>query len=263
MKLKLTFLLLASVFFVSCGMPKIFNIPSDSYILETYSPTVPIPNSVSGTMEIATSNLSILSDLSDSHTTGPSLMFFYSISGESLDTYFSNVREIFREQFKTKIKKEPFGLSNPKYQELIFKNLDDGKKVSLYGFTGEGGKHFTVPEYILSTNSSNNPKLDHFTLEAKQDLQNNSQYYVQLTVGQDSPPGSFQPSSINLLGLNNSLFFTKNEDIINHQTGEYDYLPDAASEIYLNIFCAFSITGNFANSFWSTLEYLGQIKLPF
>lgn len=262
MKMKLTLLLLVSVFFcilVSCGMPTVFNL--DSYSLQEVEPT--IPNSVKGSLAITSSDPSVLSFLSDPDTIGPSLMFFYMVSSESLDPPTTEtVISEFQSKFYSYVKKEPFGINNPEYHELIYKTLSDDKKVSLYGFTGLGNKKFSYPEYILSTNSQSNPEQCTFTLQAKLVPGQTTHYYVTLSVDSDSLPGSFQPTSIDLYGFEGASFLTDKDEISKIKTGEYGFLLDGTTKIYLNVFCAFSISGNFTNTFWSSLTYLGKIELP-
>jgi hypothetical protein len=261
--MKLTFLLLASVFFVSCGMPTIFNLSTSEYSLQSIDN--PNTDAVSGSLSISTTNATSISTIIDSETKGPSLMFFYTISGSDLSTFpFSTtIENALIDTFSTKIKKEPFGLNNPIYHELVYTTTSDQIKVSLYEFKGINNLKFTLPNLILTGNSNGSiPKLDSFTLKARPTAVDSSRYYIELTVNTDTPSGSFTPTSVDLFDFEGFPFFTQSDDISSNESGEYSYFPVGSSGLFLNIFCAFSISGNFTNIFWSTLTSLGQIELP-
>jgi len=261
MKMKLTFLLLASVFFVSCGMPTIFNLSTSEYSYQSIANAS--SDSISGSFEITTADPDTIATIEDSETNGPSLMFFYTISGSDLSLNYSinAIKGALVTAFSSKVKKEPFGVNDPIYNELVFTTID-GITVALYEFRGINNQKFGFPNQILTGNSSTTvPKLNSFTLQAKPTTADPSRYYIQLKVDTDTPLGSFTPTPVDLYDFEGAPFLTDSDDFPVGQS-EYSYLPDAASEIYLNIFSAFSITGDFTNIFWSTLNYIGQIKLP-
>lgn len=262
MRMKLTFLLLASVFFVSCGMPTIFNLTSGEY---TFQPVVNSnADSFSSSFTITSTDTSTITTLLDSQTTGPSLMFFYTISGSDDSAYpISSLCNTFIGEFNAKVKKKPFGINNPTYHELVFKALGDDTFARLYEFKGIGDKKFTLPTMILLGNSSTVvPRIDKFTFQAIPTTTDTSQYYISLTVDTDFPLGSFTPIAIDLYNFEGNPFLTKQDEISASQTGEYVFLPDGATELYLNIFCSFTVSGDFTNIFWSNLVYLDKIKLP-
>lgn len=263
MKLKLTLLLLASVFFVGCGMPTIFNLSSGEYSYQTIAN--PSTDSISGSLTITTTDASNKAILIDAQTSGPSLMFLYTISGSdlSLDYSMNAIRGTLIDGFSSKVKKEPFGVNNPVYHELIYKTLPDDTKVSLYEFKGTSNQKFGFPNQIVTGKApAVVPKLDSFTLQAKKTVSDATRYYLELKVDTATPGGSFTPTPVDLYGFEGLPFLTKPEDISGNTTGEYAYLPDGTSEIYLNIFSAFSVSGDFTNIFWSSLHYIGQIRLP-
>lgn len=261
MKMKLTFLLVASVFFVSCGMPTVFNLNTGEYFFQMDSNSS--EDTISSSFKITTSNPAITSTIIDSKTQGPSLMFFYTISDSNTSNYtIGEIKDALISAFSTKIKKEPFGINNPIYHELVFKKIDEEKKVSLYEFKGFNNKKFSLPDLILTGNSNTVvPKLDSFTLQAKPTA-DTSRYYIELNVVTADPTNSFTPISVDLYGFEGKPFFSNQDDIPSGEPGEYVYLPTGASEVYLNIFSAFSVLGDFTNIYWSELNYIGQIKLP-
>ncbi len=168
MKMKLTLLLLVSVFFVSCGMPTIFNLSTSEYSLKSIDNSD--SDAISGSLEITSTDTTSIATLLDSETKGPSLMFFYTISGSDLSAFpFSTtIENALITTFSTKIKKEPFGLNNPIYHELVYTTTSDQIKVPLYEFKGINNQKFTFPNLILTGNSASSiPKLNSFTLQAK------------------------------------------------------------------------------------------------
>lgn len=241
-------------------MPTIFNLREYSF----QSVANPSSDAFSSSFQITTTDSDTIATLLDSDTKGPSLMFFYTISGsDSSDFPINNIKGTLVNEFSAKVKKEPFGVNNPIYHELVFKKLSDDTKVSLYEFKGFNNQKFSFPNMILKGNSTIVvPKIQQFTVQAKPTSSDPSRYYIELKVITDNPSGSFTPTSVDLYSFEGSSFLSKSEDILACQTGEYVYLPDGASDIYLNIFCAFTVTGDFTNIFWSNLTFLDQIKLP-
>ena len=261
MKMKLTFLLLVSVFFVSCGMPTIFNI-SGEYSFQTVGNSN--EDSFSSSFKITTTDSDTIDTLLDPSTKGPSLMFFYTISGADDSAYpNTSIYNTLITEFSSKIKKEPFGINNAVYHELIFKTLSDDKIVRLYEFKGINDQKFTFPDFVIKGNSiSSVPKIDKFTIQAIPNTPDTSQYYIRLTVDLDDPNDSFTPATINLYDFEGGNFLSNPDDISTNSSGQYVFLPDGANEIYLNVYCAFTVTGDFTNIYWSNLVYLDQIKLP-
>ena len=264
MKMKLTLLLLASVFFVSCGMPTIFNLTSGEYYFQQIEN--PTSGAISSSFKLtnADTDPDTIATLLDSKTQGPSLMFFYTISGSNLSTDYTigAIQGALVSAFSSHVKKEPFGVNNPIYHELVYKTLDD-TKVSLYEFKGTDNQKFGFPNLILTGKDPTVvPKLDSFTLQAIPTTADPSRYYIELRVDTEIPSNSFTPTPVDLYGFEGSSFVTNPNDISSSLSGEYVYLPDGASEIFLNIFSAFSVLGDFTNIYWSELNYIGQIKLP-
>ncbi|MBI9093302.1 MAG: hypothetical protein JEY71_00320 [Sphaerochaeta sp.] len=274
MKMKLTFLLLASVFFVSCGMPTIFNLSTSEYSLQS------IDNSdtdkVEGNLAMQLNAGPNFDLLEDSSVEGPSLMFFYTFGGELATSYdlTSSIGTIQSEFKRTFIKNtyEGIPVSNPNELLSITKNTD---KIFLYGVNNSAGTNFNASgQYVLysqnlPSKTANLAALDSFSL-TKTDLVTPANTY---TLDLSRTKASTSPAFIsNATAPLNKLYafdgqpFTSSRSAVQNKIDdpnnhEYNYVGDNPSNIQIHLFAAFFIAGPFSNYFWSDLLYLGAIPI--
>ncbi|MDD3903790.1 MAG: hypothetical protein PHO09_08955 [Sphaerochaeta sp.] len=264
MKMNKTILLLVSVFFCilvtqSCGIPVLVNLTTSEYTLSKMTPT--IDSSVAGTLSINVLNENTEALLQDQDTIGPSLMFFYALSGNASEYPIGNIQTGLINAFSTKHINKPYGIAVSDPEEVVSYPSTD-PKVYLYGFNDIGKQNFTAPEYILWTDDAVNADLDDFTLTAEKMTDDETAYKIKLSYTQNSSSGTFHSNSTELFSFEGKPFVTSVESINARTSQEYLYTETNPSDVYLNIFCAFYISGHFTNQFWSPLVYLGQIKLP-
>ncbi|MGB4408264.1 MAG: hypothetical protein WBI82_15500 [Sphaerochaeta sp.] len=285
MKMKLTFLLLASVFFVSCGMPTIFNPSLSEYTFSKTSPD-PVTTFVQGKLSMHLDPSGPNYDLLEgTDTKGPSLMFFYTFDNPNDIAYTLSSNEISdiilkfaSEYIKNAYDGIPVVPSNEilsvKFTDTI-SNLE--KNVYLYGMSTQGAStQFTArDQYVLfEKNQRNGASLDPFTL-TKVDIGSPATgcilnlTYTDITSSStfisNAPSGDLyafdgQPFSLIKENIQNKI-----KDANNH---EYDYLGEqesvggnAPESVRLHLFAAFFISGNFSNNFWSKLIHLGAIPI--
>lgn len=284
MKMKLTFLLLASVFFVSCGMPTIFAPSPSEYTLS--SPATETLNAVQGKFALNLGSGPTYDLLIDPATKGPSLMFFYTFDNENELSYtlssieISSILQKFASEF---VKNKYDGIPVNASKEILSVKFTDAndtsleKNVYLYGLSPQGiGNHFNAAnQYVLyAENQHNNVSLDPFTL-GKTDLGSPvTEYSLKLT-WTDFPATIFKS---NVAPLNElyaydgqpfSMIKTKIQDKIKDSNNhEYEYLgikevmaDNPPPTIRLHLFVAFFISGEFSNNFWSNLIHLGAIPI--
>ena len=284
MKMKLTFLLLASVFFVGCGMPVIFAPSPSEYTLS--SPATETSNSVQGKFALNLGSGPTYDLLTHPATKGPSLMFFYTFDNGNELAYTLSSNEInsiinkFASEFvKNKYDGIPVNVSK-EILSVKFTDANDTsleKNVYLYGLSPQGiGNHFNAAsQYVLyAENQHNGVSLDPFGLE-KTDLGSPDTDYMLKLTWTDTPATTFksnvapsnelyafdgQPFSMIITKVQNKI-----KDANNH---EYEYLgvkeviaDNPPSTIRLHLFAAFFISGEFSNNFWSNLIHLGAIPI--
>jgi len=284
MKMKLTFLLLASVFFVSCGMPTIFNPNSSEY---TFLKTTidPVTTLVQGKliMDLDSSgpNYELLEN---SDTKGPSLMFFYTFDdGNDINyTLTSSQIGIIASKFKEEYVKNNYdGIPVDASKEILSITINDSvnnnKEVYLYGVSplGVSNKFTATDQYVLFAEfQRNGASLDPFTL-TKTDSGSPVTGYTLVLNDKTTPSLTFKSNaepSNKLYTFDGESFSlekkTIQNKIINSSNHEYDYLgQNENSEIIvpdlirIHLFAAFFISGNFSNNFWSNLIHLGAIPI--
>ena len=272
MKLKVMFLLVASVFFVSCGMPTIFAPSTSEYTLAKTSPD-PGDDNVKGKLSMNLTNPGpTYTLLEDSETKGPSLMFFYTFDNEEDLSKPINPSD-FVSAFSTKYVKNNFdGIPIEGSKEILSVKRDE-KETFLYGLSRKGVNNtFNAKEqYILFAQSDGNrAKLDPFIL--KLDV-TGSEYVINLDWNDtSSPPTLFDTnaqsaspgSGYNLYAFDGEPFPLDNGEIITKKSTdnhEYDYVEVTTKKIKLHLFAAFFISGPFSNFFWSKLVHLGSIPI--
>ena len=265
MKMKLTFLLLASVFFVSCGMPTIFAPSTSEYTLLKTTPDT-ATTYVQGKldMHLAPGPTHVL--LSDSSTKGPSLMFFYAFGGaEASENQFINEASYLTSNFRTEFMANGYEgkvIGNP--SKLVSTGSGD-KKAYLYGVNNGSGTQFkAISQYVLyAQDHGASASLDSFTL-TKTDIGTPEQgYTLNLTWIENASPPTFVSNAIGdkLYAFDGKPFPLLKTDIENSTSGEYDFVKDDLSGLQIHLFAAFFISGPFSNYFWSKLEYLGAIPI--
>ena len=215
MKMKLTFLLLASVFFVSCGMPTIFApSPSEYTLLKTTPESA--TTYVQGKMAMhINSNLPTYSLLADSSAKGPALMFFYAFGGiDASENEFVNEPSYLISAFRNEFMHNGYEgkvVGNP---SKLVSTGTEGNKVFLYGVNTKTASNFNAnDQYVLHANAinqGNKAALDTFKL-TKTDIGTPEQgYTLDLTwqEGPLSPPFASNASSGDkLMLLMENLFF--------------------------------------------------------
>jgi len=270
MKLKLTFLLLASVFFVSCGMPTIFAPSTSEYTLQKEPPFN--PDSVEGKLEMRLSAGPNYDLLENSETKGPSLMFFYTFDSGIDSEYQLTPYELtytMPSKFKQAFNKDIYGAKpvyNPK--EVAYIEKDD-VKIYLYGVNSSTGSNFNAKDqYVLTANIGNKAALDTFKL-VKVDA-SPEQYSLQLSWTDTSPStpnfySNVQSSGNMLYSFNGNRFPLKQSEInalINsNDNTEYNFVENYPTKVRLHLYAAFFISGPFSNFFWSDLVYLDSIPI--
>lgn len=265
MKLKLTFLLLASVFFVSCGMPVIFAPSTSEYTLRKEPSSL---DSVEGKLEmrlVAGPNYDLLEN---SDTKGPSLMFFYTFdSGMDTDYQLTPYELTYTmpSKFKQVFNKDLHGAKpvyNPK--ELAYIEKDD-VKVYLYGVNTSTGSNFNAKDqYVLTADKGNKAALDTFKL-SKVDA-SSDEYSLQLSWTDTSPltPNFYsnvQSSGNMLYSFNGNMFPLKQSEVNSNENTEYNFVENYPTKVRLHLYAAFFISGPFSNFFWSDLVYLDSISI--
>ena len=270
MKMKVTLLLLASVFFVSCGMPKIFSPNTSEYSLRTV--TNPSDDTVEGMLDMHLDptgpNYSLLGD---ADTMGPSLMFFYTFDSGSDATYLLTSGDLssFTTKFKTEFNKNGYEgkpVSNP--SELVSIEKTNGKAY-LYGVNTSTGSKFNARDrYVLyAQNQGNLAALDSFTLTQTPDVGDpTNRYTLDLLWTKATSSPAFISNALKLYDFNGQAFSKKRSDIeekkINNTNNhEYEYIESSPTKVNLHLYAAFFISGPFSNYFWSDLVYLGFIPI--
>jgi len=266
MKLKLTFLLLASVFFVSCGMPKIFGPTTSEYTLnKTTADTA--ETYVQGELSMHLFPGPNYDLLADPDTKGPSLMFFYAFGSKDAS--------------EKPFVKEPYNLVSS-FKNEFMKNEYEGKviynpaklvstgsgenTVYLYGVNTLGASNFNAnDQYVLYPEGQrNSAALDSFTLTRSNIGTPDQGYTLDLTWEENPSSPNFATNASpgnKLYAYDGKPFPLERTVITNSSSGEYDFVKDDLSEIRIHLFAAFFISGPFSNYFWSKLEYLGSIPI--
>ncbi|MXI86208.1 hypothetical protein [Sphaerochaeta halotolerans] len=250
MKRRTTILSTASVFFIaltlfsSCGIGIPFNIESsitnksddiivpEDAVLANYN--VPSDNS---TIE----NLELIKD-----GTGPSLMLFYTVTDLPETPEFSSA-------FDTKYRRSYNGI-NISSDDVLTVN-----EITLYRFSDNQGSIFKAPYYIATANSPTSPN---FTLILKKTTVPESEaVYMNLVFDPTDSYAIYLSSQ--LYRYNAQPFETELRNVTNNRGSFPDYhLGDEPSDMYLHIYGAVNVSeGNFYNTYWTELAYLGHIKL--
>lgn len=275
MKMKLTLLLLASVFFVSCGMPTIFAPLSPSDYTFTKLPPDEFDSegnntNVLGKLLMHLDNSETNYDLlGNSSTKGPSLMFFYAFGGSSASSNQfidepSDLIDNFEDEFMTNGYEGKI-ISNP--EKLISIGTND-KKIYLYGVNNNTATNFNAfDQYVLySKINGNNANLNYFKLTKTNLIPVQDGYTLDLTW---DPSVNFESNAStgnklyafdgNSFPLKKSYIQSKMDNPNNH---EYDFLGNTVpNSLQIHLFAAFFISGPFSNYFWSDLVYLGAIPI--
>ena len=286
MKMKLTFLLLASVFFVSCGMPTIFNPNTSEYTLVKTTPDTSntyVQGQLSMHLDPSGPNYELLAD---SETKGPSLMFFYTFdnANDSYYTLTSDDISIITSKFKKEfIKNSYYGIPVDASKEILSITLHDivngDKEVYLYGVSPYGiNNTFNARDrYVLYASDNLNQAALDFTLKKEDNppFPNGTEYTLKLSSSNasGSPTQFISNAPLNQLYAYDGASFSLDKAIIKNKISrssnhEYDYLGQNKSSditvpasIRMHLFAAFFISGNFSNNFWSKLTYLGAIPI--
>jgi len=271
MKMKLTFLLLASVFFVSCGMPTIFNLTYNTdYTFLNTSPD-PITTYIQGKLLMNVDSTGPNYDLlEDSDTKGPSLMFFYTFGGESATSHdLSSLIGSIQSEFKnTFIKNTYEGIPVSDPNELFY-ITNNSEKVFLYGVNNSAGTNFNASgKYVLyAQNQANKAALDSFLLTKTDLVSPTNKYTLDLswTEALTSPTFISNASADKLYAFDGQSFTLSQAEvqskISDENNHEYNYVGTNPSKIEMHIFAAFFIAGSFSNYFWSNLIHLGSIPI--
>lgn len=272
MKMKLTLLLIASVFFVSCGMPVIFAPSSSEYTLKQVQPPS-LADSVEGKLEMRLQPGPNYDLLQDPKTEGPSLMFFYAFGGKpatdyELDKHISAIQTEFENAY-IKNKYDGIPVSDP---NQVLSITRDSKKIYLYGVNNSSGTNFKAGDkYVLyAQNQPNQAALDSFTLKKTDASLPEKTYSLTLnwterTLPVPSPPFFSNASGNTLYDYTGQPFTLLKQEVLdkinNPNNHEYNFVDENSSQIQLHLFAAFFITGTFTNNFWSNLVHLGSIPI--
>ena len=260
MKMKLTFLLLVSVFFVNCGMPTIFAPSTSEY---TFLKTTPdaATTYVQGTLDMHLPLGPTYDLLSDSSTKGPSLMFFYAFGGaEASDNQFINEASYLTSNFRTEFMANGYEgkvVGNP---SKIVSTGSDNKKVYLYGVNNNTATNFNAfDQYVLYAQGPD-ASLESFTL-TKTDIGTPEQGYTLDLTWDPSTIFDSNATGDKLYAFDGKPFPLLKTEIENSTSGEYDFVRDNLSDLQIHLFAAFFISGPFSNYFWSNLIHLGSIPI--
>ena len=269
MKMKVMFLLVASVFFVSCGMPIIFSPNTSEYSLRIV--TNPSDDTVEGMLDMhldpAGPNYGLLGN---PETKGPSLMFFYTFGSGSDATYLLTSGDLssLQTKFKNEFNKNGYEgkpVSNP--SELASIENTSGKAY-LYGVNNAAGSNFNArDQYVLhAQNQGNLAALDSFTLTQTPDVADpTNRYTLDLSWSKAPSSPAFISNALKLCDFNGQAFSKKRseieEKINNTNNHEYEYMESSPTKVNLHLYAAFFISGPFSNYFWSELVYLGAIPI--
>ncbi|MDT4761461.1 hypothetical protein [Sphaerochaeta sp. PS] len=272
MKMKLTLLLLVSVFFcllVSCGMPTILSLNSWEYVLAN-TPITPVTNLVQGTFKMDV-DPGVTFDLLNTNTKGPSLMFFYTIDDGTEADYTLNATDLnsFITGFASTYTKNGYeGIPVTGSKELVtIKSYSQNKDVYLYALSGKGaGATFNASDqYVLyATSDANNAELTSFTLTKTDEPSPGTGFSLELA---RTSPGSSPPFSVNatkLYDYEGNPFLQTRSDILakkDSSNHEYDFTGDSPSTIRIHLFVAFFLEKPNTNNFWSRLVYLDAIPI--
>ncbi len=272
MKMKVTLLLLASVFFVGCGMPTIFAPNTSEYTLTNTSP-VPVTTFVQGTLSMNLSNPGPTYDLLEkADAKGPSLMFFYTFDNE-LDLSQPISPSEFVSAFSTKYVKNNYeGIAIEGSKEILSVKRDE-KETFLYGVSRIGVNNMfkAKEQYVLfAQNNGNRAKLDPFVLKVDT---SGTEYVINLDwTDTSTPPTLFATNAqaaspgpgYDLYAYDGNKFPLSRATMIakkSTENHEYDYVEATTPEIKLHLFAAFFISGPFSNFFWSKLVHLGSLPI--
>ncbi len=233
----------------SCGIPTILYLDSNDYIF-TAGKTTDTKVSISS-LVVTTSNYE------DYAGVGPAVMFFYTIGiGESYENNSfasgSTVESAFANKYIPTITQGRPITSN----EVVSFTLN-GKQRTLYAFRGADGQDFRAQEeYMLSSNNGLFAELT----DAK------------LTYDTSSGVFSLSPSSYSSHLKDSHLYRYKGTNLSfssDSYTFEKDDFSAVSNNPVIHIYAAFCISPNYSatsgtsfnNIYWSSLKYLGYIKL--
>lgn len=261
-KAALTLVLLSAFFVSSCGMPQYILCPEydfDRSVETTIGSLKLIEN------EDDTALGSLLEDCD-----GPSIAFFYVISGSSdlsaVDaaiTRFGNTYRINGYQ----------GIALSTDHNTVFSFTDNGETQHLYLLSAKGKTEqtFSAPYYMIRLKDGKdalNADITHIALEKTTVTDSNAAADTALKLtfsGSDYEFNGYpSESELTLYRYNGRPFVTKanlsTEKAYDNQ--DYENVDDTA---YIHLFAAFCISPNssskFNNIFWSELTYMGSISL--
>lgn len=274
MKMKLTLLLLVSVFFcllVSCGMPTILSLNSWEYVLANI-PITPVTNLVQGTFKMDVDPGVTFDLLEDTNTKGPSLMFFYTIDDGTEADYTLNATDLnsFTTGFARNYTKYGYeGIPVTGSRELVaIKSYSQNKDIYLYAVSGKGtGATFNAADqYVLyATSDANNAELTSFTLTKTDEISPGTGFSLKLAKTSPGSSPSFSANATELYDYEGNPFLqslsaieAKKADPSNH---EYDFTSESPSTIRIHLFVAFFLEKPNTNNFWSRLVYLDAIPI--
>jgi hypothetical protein len=247
MKRRTTILSTASVFFIvltlfsSCGIGIPFNIESSIDDITSESEDAVSANYNVSSDNSTIENLELIKD-----GTGPSLMLFYTVTDLPETPVFSSA-------FDTKYRRSYNGI-NISSDDVLTVN-----EITLYRFSDNQGSIFKAPYYIATANSPTSPD---FTLILKKTtIPESEAVYMNLVFDPTDSYAIYLSSQ--LYRYNAQPFETELRNVTNNRGSFLDYhLGDEPSDMYLHIYGAVNVSeGNFYNTYWTELAYLGHIKL--
>lgn len=233
----------------SCGIPTtILYLDSDDYTFNKGTTTY---------TEVSISSLVVTtSNYEDYAGVGPAVMFFYTIGkSDEINSFASGstVESAFANKYIPTITQGRRITSN----EVVSFTLN-GKQRTLYAFRGANGQDFRAQNYMLSSNNDLSAELT----DAKLTYDTSSGVF---SLSFDSP--SSYSSQLN----DSHLYRYKgtNLSFSSDYTFEKDDFSAVSNNPVIHIYAAFCISPNysatsgtsFKNIYWSSLKYLGYIKL--
>lgn len=236
----------------SCGIPTILYLDSDDYTFNTGTTT---------NTEVSISSLVVTTpNYEDYAGVGPAVMFFYTIGEDNADeinsfSSGSTVESAFANKYIPTITQGRPITSN----EVVSFTLN-GKQRTLYAFRGANEQDFRAQNYMLSSNNDLFAKLT----DAKLTYDTSSGVFSL----------SFDLHSSYSSQLNDSHLYLyrykgTNLSFSSDYTFEKDDFSAVSNNPVIHIYAAFCISPNYSatsgtsfnNIYWSSLKYLGYIKL--
>lgn len=249
MKRRTTILSTASVFFIvltlfsSCGIGIPFNIESSIDDITSESEDAVSANYNVSSDNSTIENLELIKD-----GTGPSLMLFYTITD-------SEGRIDFKTAFDAKYRINHNGINISSDEVLTV----DG--ITLYRFSDDQKNHFQAPYYIATANSRTSPEFTCTITNTKTPSIDNEEAMVDMILSFVSGSYTIYYSPI-LRRFTGDAFETNPAKIRDNSSFPDYHIGIYQLNMFIHIYAAVNVSeGNFYNTYWTELAYLGHIKL--